>query len=477
MLSNSTKHPQKAIVPGIRSASTSNSTKHPQKAIVPGIRSASAYELCALPPELFGRVAKFLAVKPDNSEVMRLLIALGPQPKDAAPVFPTIKQWYLEDNARYLEEYLYPIVDPDAEDDIQISIDVIAKNFQSWIDFNPGWKDALLDPYDETNVLTKQIFRNNWRSEKKHSNFEFLHKRTSGCYYSLVDAINKTAPEDKHTVFREPWFEGDIIASIDGTIVLGKSFWDVHGMMEDSGHVRVMRKWFQFFFLNMSVACDLGNYEIFRFIVEDVGAVLSRDDAVGLRFRNLRFYSSAPIMAHAIAQPDPRFFEYLMKADFINPNGYFFYDKEVDESEDLDTLLHMLGTPNPVFEEIFNAIDTSVFLERLETLLRHSRVDVDVRNDEEGVGYTPLENIFWGVHKRDPNARWGEGNRCGNYSKIDLRIAKAFLDAGASTDFLDLDQLPDRRNARKMKALIEAEDKAARDAVISSLDSLKRKRK
>ena len=40
--------------------------------------------------------------------------------------------------------------------------------------------------------------------------------------------------------------------------------------------------------------------------------------------------------------------------------------------------------------------------------------------------------------------QWGEGNRCCKYSEIDLRIAKAFLDAGASTDFLDLAQLPDR---------------------------------
>ena len=65
------------------------------------------------------------------------------------------------------------------------------------------------------------------------------------------------------------------------------------------------------------------------------------------------------------------------------------------------------------------------------------------------------------------------------YDTFDLQLAAAFLDAGASVadSHLNIYALPDRRGYRgTLVKLLQAENKAERDAIIANLMSRKRKR-
>ena len=149
----------------------------------------------------------------------------------------------------------------------------------------------------------------------------------------------------------------------------------------------------------------------------------------------------------------------------------------VDDADDENgpTLLHMMASYNPIFEDLQKMIEPTLLIQRLEVLLQNEEVNVDVENEH---GRTPLFTLFRRMNKMNFDYRnhvlsnTDGKKKFYRYKEIELRVAKALLDAGASTNNIDITVLPDREGHRGIMAdLIEAKDKAARDAVISRLDN------
>ena len=457
---------------------TTKSAEPPQKKI-----RSSASELACLPAELWGRTATFLKLADEENEVMPLLLALAPLAKDGSTA-RTIKHWYLKDNAAYLRDYLYEQIkrfDPVPKERIK----EISASLKYWLELNPGWKTAL-NPYggeDEKNPLSDQFITDNSFDLKQPDvnsaviMSECAFESRSGRFSIDQRDEGYLMLEAPVELFEEEFVPGSIFVGIDGVDVRTMSYGEIFLMLikqKERAKIKVMSECIEFFFLNPAVAIDFGLFDVLRFIVEDVGVDCSREYH-GVRFISDEVSEGAPLITHGLAQPDPHFLEYLLSVDAVNPNAIVHLDL-VDDADDESgpTILHMMGSYNPIFEELQNAIEPSVLIQRLETLLQHSKVDVNAENEH---GRTPLFTIFRKMNKlnfdyRNHELSSKDGKRkFYRYKEIELHVVKALLDAGASTESVNVDLLPDREehNRGTMAKLIEAEDKAARDAIIADL--------
>ena len=223
--------------------------------------------------------------------------------------------------------------------------------------------------------------------------------------------------------------------------------------------LRVLHSVYWCFFLNPAIALDLGLLDVLRNIVEHTNI-----DVNTSRSRGINFDNGMPLLVRALVHPDARLFEYLLTIDGLDLNP------TVDSSLYIPIFSGMYITLNrskPMLHALTKDIitdalnDTDLDVMRIKQLLDKGS---DVMNAEDRHGNTPLWHI---VHTDSDES----------FSRNDLMLAKCFLDSGASTNGIDLTELPNRRGYRgKMASLIEAEDRAARDKVIASLRPLKRKR-
>ena len=247
-----------------------------------------------------------------------------------------------------------------------------------------------------------------------------------------------------------------VVVGIDGRDVSGLDLEAVKEVLL-KGHstptkLRLMTMWVADIFLNPALAIDLGLTEVLRFLVEDVGI-----DVNSQHYRGVVFFCRMPLIAHALVHPDPSSFQYLLSVSGLNANPVL--SEFTGYIENVITLLHALKS-----ERIEYALgDTPLDVTRIESLLMRDEVDVDALDDDNN---TPLSCL---VEWLDP--------REAPYSRTDLLLAKAFLDAGASTDHVDLSFIPNREGYNgKMLALLEAKDRGERDEISAGLDRPKRKR-
>ena len=448
------------------------------------IRSSASKSAC-LPAELWGRAATFLDLTDEENEVMPLLLALAPLAKDGS-ISRTIKHWYLKDNVAYLRDYLYAQIKWFASVPKE-RINGISASLKYWLELNPGWKTAL-NPYgseDEKNALSDQFITDNVIDlrlpdsivEAMMSDYTF---ETRSRHFSMIesDIIHLALEEPAESVFEGKFVNGSIFVGIGGLDVRTISYSEVCLMLtkqKGKHKIKVMPECIEYFFLSPANAIDFGLFDVLRFIVEDVGVDCSYEYR-GVHF-NSDEYLGVPLITHGLAQSDPRFFEYLLSLDNVNPNAIVHLDL-VDDADDENgpTLLHMLGSYNPIFEELQKVIEPHALTKRLETLLQHNNVNVNAENEH---GRTPLFTIFRKMNKLNFDYRnhvlsSKDGKRkFYRYKEIELYVVKALLDAGASTESINVDLLPDRdeHNRGTMAKLIEAEDKAARDAIIAGLSS------
>mmetsp|Transcript_797 Transcript_797/g.1842 ORF Transcript_797/g.1842 Transcript_797/m.1842 type:complete len:319 (-) Transcript_797:121-1077(-) len=239
-----------------------------------------------------------------------------------------------------------------------------------------------------------------------------------------------------------------VVVGIDGRDVSGLDFEDVTRLLYE-GHstptkLRLMTSGAAHIFLNPAVAIDLGLTEVLRYLIEDVEIDVNTQSYGGVVFNH-----RMPPIAHALVHPDPSAFQYLTSVSGLDANPVLL---SFTGYERAFTLLHQLAFGDCLLD-----------VTRIVTLLNRDEVDVDALH---GRGHTPLHCII---------ARTGAD--VAMYDRAHLMLAKALLDAGASTDHVDLGFIPNRQGYNGMMlTLLEAADREERDDIIASLDRQKRRR-
>ena len=459
----------------------------PDEPLCKKARPSPATGLASIPAEVWGRTSTYLEICHSNgSEVMRLLLALSAlhNNTDMKIISQTIKRWYLEDNVTYLRTFLYA---PFAIG-CKPPPDVIKKTYsilRYWMEVNPGWKTAL-NPYGSSegkNLLLDQFISENALDLREP--VQEVSDILSAC--AMETGTGRLTMDEKDAsilktekpvdLFKVPFIPGSIIVGIDGIDVRAMPYSDVYKMIveKEQCEIKTMPEFVEFFFLNPAVAIDSGSFDLFRFLIEDVGMDCSREYC-GIEFDHDEFWST-PLIVHCFGQRDSRLFEYFVSlaSAELNPVVFLDFDDDADD-ENGPTFLHMMASYNPIFDSLQNMIEPAVLIQRLEVLLQNEKVDVNVENEH---GRTPLFTLFRRMNKlkfdyRNHVLSNSDGKKkFYRYKEIELRVAKALLDAGASTNSIDVTVLPDREGHRGIMAdLIEAKDKGARDAVISRLDKL-----
>ena len=453
------------------------------------VRPLSATGLASIPAEVWGRVSTYLEICYSNgSEVMRLLLALSAlhntSKTDTKIISQTIRHWYLKGNVKYLREFLYaPFCLMGMTPPPEI-IEITSCAFRCWLEVNPGWKTAL-NPHGSSegkNLLLDQFISDNTldlrEPEQEVSDILSACAMETGTGHLSMNPADASILELEKPValFKDPFTPGSIIVGVDGIDVRAMHYDDVYNMIKEKEHceIKTMPEFAEFFFLNAAVAIDLGCFALLRFLIEDVGIDCSREYC-GIKFD----YDSSwgtPLIVHCLGQPDTQIFEYFVSLDAVELNPIIYQDVD-DDADDLKgpTLLHMMASYAPIFEDLQNMIEPAVLIQRLEILLQNEKVNVNVENEH---GRTPLFTLFRRMNKMNFDYRnhvlsnTDGKKKFYRYKEIELRVAKALLDAGASTETVDVNVLPDREGHRGIMAdLIEAKDKAARDIVISRLDS------
>lgn len=429
--------------------------------------SAPALTLPSLPLEILGRTSTYLTLTLTESDVWSFLLALRAGPS----LSRTVKHWYLKGNDTYITEYLFALVlDDDRSADttearrtkrMELLIDKLSTDLQGWMEINSDWKDACR-PYNSTKGLfiTDNTILSNKRlraciepSESNHATLD----ETSEIFYS---------------VFHKEFAPGSIVVGIDGVDLLGLPYEAVEGMINEANDVKLMSESAEFFFTNPAFAIDLGLFDVLRFIVEDIfGVDCSRSHKCtygGLRFPDASDASYSPLL-HALAQPDPRFFDYFLSLDGVDLNPRF------SSIAGEPTLFHtMIGQGCPFYDTIRSSIGDTSLLSRLKAILKSEKVDVGALNSLR------IAPLYYLIYNPNHLQRFYNHQRLYfKYDTFDLQLAAALLDAGASvTDsHLNIYALPDRRGYRgTLVKLLQAENKAERDAIITNLMSRKRKR-
>ena len=142
-----------------------------------------------------------------------------------------------------------------------------------------------------------------------------------------------------------------------------------------------------------------------------------------------------------------------------------------------------MGEHSPFLDHSFVAKDALEDIRRAKAIIQSEKVDVNTRNS---YGLTPLDYLIFNTRAHLLHASWDprivHKRTIYSYDIVDIYLTKAILDRGGimSTDDLGtiLSFLPDRRGHRGIIAkLLEAEDAAARDAIISDFESRKKRKR
>ena len=140
------------------------------------------------------------------------------------------------------------------------------------------------------------------------------------------------------------------------------------------------------------------------------------------------------------------------------------------------TLLHMISSHTTIGDAIRGANHVyALFIHRLELILQSDRVDINSLNQHNE---TPLDALI--LHSY---SSFMVNRRTFSYDNLDVRIAKAFLDAGASESASST--IPEHSNylggfhtnhREQMRALFNATDEPGRWEAITKLRRRKRMR-
>ena len=192
-------------------------------------------------------------------------------------------------------------------------------------------------------------------------------------------------PDVEHDVFHEKFVPDRVVAGIDGIDALGLPFSQVKEMIQGAQNVKLLCKAAEFFFTNAAFAIELGLFDLFRFIIEDICTDLSYNKHGGLRLVDL------PLVGHALVQADPRYFDYLLSLDAIDPNPTLppIISNWTHRSS---TLLHItMGEHSPFLDFTFEAEDAPEDIRRAKAIIQSEKVDVNTRNS---YGFTPLDYLL-----------------------------------------------------------------------------------
>mmetsp|Transcript_27578 Transcript_27578/g.59924 ORF Transcript_27578/g.59924 Transcript_27578/m.59924 type:complete len:408 (-) Transcript_27578:108-1331(-) len=389
-----------------------------------------------LPPELIGRAATYLDIR--GGDFWKLFTFVAGRRDNIEKRI--IKRVYLERNVQlilYVSD-VYSVFPLEKARMIRLG-----EACRQWMEFNDDWRNSI-KPYHGIDMpgMFADVELKAIRDEDVCS---VLVMYCPSGHVGKPSILSASAYfSDDSPAFRR----NAVVVGIDGRDVSGLDFEDVTRLLYE-GHstptkLRLMTSGAAHIFLNPAVAIDLGLTEVLRYLIEDVEIDVNTQSYGGVVFNH-----RMPPIAHALVHPDPSAFQYLTSVSGLDANPVLL---SFTGYERAFTLLHQLAFGDCLLD-----------VTRIVTLLNRDEVDVDALH---GRGHTPLHCII---------ARTGAD--VAMYDRAHLMLAKALLDAGASTDHVDLGFIPNRQGYNGMMlTLLEAADREERDDIIASLDRQKRRR-
>ena len=272
-----------------------------------------------------------------------------------------IKRTYLKGRLSYLStlyEYLFS-AKPDKR-----RLEKVQYFLRQWMDFNEDWRDAAM-PYQESKHLPLV------QTDLKMTQCDEL----PDVGVSTSDRLLLPSEHAPHCV----------IVGIDGQDVTKLRHAEVKRLLlrdtSSPKELRLVHEYFHFFFHNPAVAIDLGMLDILQWNVESLGIDINSHQFDGLK------YVFCPLLFHAIFQPEPAFFQYLMSREGLayNPRMRPLSQTTQLSGPGTTTMLH----------QIWSALSLNRFrrpfgyrfrcdefdLSRVEAVVSKEEIDVNMRDN------------------------------------------------------------------------------------------------
>ena len=442
------------------------------------IISATEPTLVGLPTKVLVTMANFLGL--ENGEMKRLVDAVGPQSAKA------IQFTYLNANLTYLK-YLHDLL---AERSDRARCRVVSAGLRQWMVVNRRWRECL-DAYGggegvrgvlydaviaarEGKELPKSM---PWPHRVIHEESEddgdddgrlklFEQVRSGHTAATHLDnGLFRVKCSSRDLCSEEP--TSSIIVGIKTTAHIDLVSLPFHTLSflatekDDAKNVRLMNYYFAHFFLNASLAIDLGLAEILEHLLEVKKVSPNSSSSVGVH-RFFRGKRCQPLFLSALVHGnDSSAFKYLLS----RPN---FGLKPEPGRHPLHCLRQLKssrrgGMPLPTL---------STLVRRIRTLVRRvERLDMDSVNGTSLTNWkrtdgTPLYDILFS----DPDLFVEENF---SYDDVDVALVNLYLSLGATTTHFSINGIPDKtEHQRTVTKLLRAASQDERDVIMEEYETL-----
>ena len=447
------------------------------------LEQATEPTLVGLPTEVLVTVASFLDLK--GGEMRRLADAVGPQPAKA------IRFAYLNANLTYLK-YLHDLL---AERSDRARCRAVSAGLRQWIVVNRRWRECL-DAYGggvgvrgvlydavitarEGKELPKSM---PWPHQVIYEESEYddgddddggggggdgrlkLFEQVRSGHIAathLDNGLFRVKCSSRDLCGEEP--TSSIIVGIKTIAQIDLVSLPLHTLSflaaekDDAKNVRLMNYYFAHFFLNASLAIDLGLAEILEHLIEVKKVSPNSGSSVGIH-RFFRGTRCQPLFLSALVHGnDSAAFKYLLS----RPN---FGLKPGPGRHPLHCLRQLKssrrgGIPLP---------SLSTLVRRIRTLVRRvERLDMDSVNctRKSTIG-TPLYDVLFS----DQNLFLVEEE---TYDDVDVALVNLYLSLGATTTHFSIDHIPDKtEHQRTVTKLLRAASQDERDDIMKEYETL-----
>ena len=441
------------------------------------ILEATELTLVGLPTEVLVTVAKFLGL--ESGEMKRLADAVGQKSAKA------IRSAYLHANLTYLK-YLHDLL---AERSDRARCRAVSAGLRQWMKANHRWRECL-DAYGggegvrgvlydavitarEGKELPKSM---PWPHRVIHEESEnddgdgdgrlklFEQVRSGHTAATHLDnGLFQVKCSSRDLCGEEP--TSSIIVGIKTTAHIDLVCLPLHSLSflatekDDAKNVRLMNYYFAHFFLNASLAIDLGLADILEHLIEVKKVSPNSGTSVGINpFPGPR---CQPLFLSALVAEDSSAFKYLLSRPNFNlrplVGRHALYNLRQLKSSRRGSM------PLP---------SLSTLVRRIRTLMRRvERLDMDSVNGPSLATWkhtngTPLYDILFS----DPDLFVEE---VFSYDDVDVALVNLYLSLGATTTHFSIDHIPDKsEHQRTVTKLLRAASQDERDVIMEEYETL-----
>eukprot|EP00563_Minutocellus_polymorphus_P001656 CAMPEP_0181042024 /NCGR_PEP_ID=MMETSP1070-20121207/11922_1 /TAXON_ID=265543 /ORGANISM="Minutocellus polymorphus, Strain NH13" /LENGTH=315 /DNA_ID=CAMNT_0023120195 /DNA_START=24 /DNA_END=968 /DNA_ORIENTATION=+ len=300
------------------------------------------------------------------------------------------------------------------------------------------------DDEDETDTLAKSSGRHKLLEETRSGHTAITHRDNSLFHVQCSSRDRFSEEEDTSSII-----VGAKSANHIDLVSLPLHTLSFVALQKDGTRkkVRLMNYYFAHFFLNASLAVDLGLADVLECLVEVKHVSPNSSSSVGIHhFAGTRFQ---PLILSALVHEDSSAFKYLLSRPRF----------EVKPDCMLHAL-HCLRQLKSCWRGSIPLPSRSELVRRVRTLLRRGGegLDMDSVNSSKHTHGTPLyELLFSSPNRMEENF---------SYDDVDVALVNLYLSFGATATYFTFHRIPDKtEHQQTVKKLLEAATQDERDVI------------